>query len=108
MGAGGQTQGKAMYQHSGPVLGVCWNKVRVIYVYERVLLSIIQEGNKVFSGGADNAGRMLDITTGQSTQVAQHEAPVKVVKWIDAPQAGILVTGSWDKTLKVCSTEVFV
>ncbi|KAM6504350.1 WD40-repeat-containing domain protein [Amanita muscaria] len=84
VGAGGQTQGKAMYQHSGPVLGVCWNK----------------EGNKVFSGGADNAARMLDITTGQPTQVAQHDAPVKVLKWIDAPQAGILVTGSWDKTLK--------
>ena len=43
---------------------------------------------------------MLDITTGQSTQVAQHDGPVKVVKWIDSPQAGILVTGSWDKTLK--------
>ncbi|KAF8740958.1 hypothetical protein AX14_006435 [Amanita brunnescens Koide BX004] len=84
VGAGGQTQGKAMYQHTGPVLSVCWNK----------------EGNKVFSGGADNAGRMLDITTGQSTQVAQHDGPVKVVKWIDSPQAGILVTGSWDKTLK--------
>ncbi|KAF8626414.1 hypothetical protein AX17_006581 [Amanita inopinata Kibby_2008] len=84
VGAGGQTQGKAMYQHNGPVLSVCWNK----------------EGNKVFSGGADNAGRMLDITTGQPTQVAQHDSPIKVVKWIDAPQAGILVTGSWDKTLK--------
>ncbi|PFH53184.1 hypothetical protein AMATHDRAFT_55645 [Amanita thiersii Skay4041] len=84
VGTGGQTQGKAMYQHNGPVLSVCWNK----------------EGNKVFSGGADNAGRMFDITTGQSTQVAQHEAPIKVVKWIDAPQAGILATGSWDKTVK--------
>lgn len=48
---------------------------------------------------------MFDITTGQSTQVAQHDAPVKVVKWIDAPQAGILVTGSWDKTLKVCEMQ---
>lgn len=27
VGAGGQTQGKAMYQHQGPVLDVCWNKV---------------------------------------------------------------------------------
>lgn len=27
VGAGGQTQGKAMYQHQGPVLSVCWNKV---------------------------------------------------------------------------------
>ncbi|KAJ7677322.1 WD40-repeat-containing domain protein [Mycena rosella] len=84
VGAGGQSQGKAMYQHEGPVLSVCWNK----------------EGNKVFSGGADNAGRMFDIATGQATQVAQHEAPIKVVKWVDTPQAGILATGSWDKTIK--------
>lgn len=27
VGANGQTQGKAMYSHQGPVLGVCWNKV---------------------------------------------------------------------------------
>ena len=61
----------------------------------------MQEGNKVLSGGADNAARLFDITTGQSQQVAQHDAPVKVVKWIDSPQGGILATGSWDKTIKV-------
>ncbi|KAF8954147.1 WD40-repeat-containing domain protein [Flammula alnicola] len=84
VGAGGRTQGKAMYHHSGPVLNVCWNK----------------DGTKIFSGGADNAGRMFDVTTGQTTQVAQHDAPIKVVGWVDAPQAGILATGSWDKTIK--------
>ena len=26
VGAGGQSQGKALYQHQGPVMGVCWNK----------------------------------------------------------------------------------
>lgn len=62
----------------------------------------IQEGNKVFSSGCDNAGRMFDITTGQTTQVAQHDAPIKVIKWIDTPgNQGILATGSWDKTIKV-------
>ncbi|KAF9223436.1 WD40 repeat-like protein [Gyrodon lividus] len=84
VGAGGQTQGKAMYAHQGPVLSVCWNK----------------DGNKVISGGADNAARMFDITNGQTTQVAQHDAPIKVVKWIETPQGGILATGSWDKTIK--------
>ncbi|KAH0833290.1 WD40-repeat-containing domain protein [Lanmaoa asiatica] len=84
VGAGGQTQGKAMYGHQGPVLTVCWNK----------------DGNKVISGGADNAARMFDITNGQTTQVAQHDAPIKVVKWVETPQGGILATGSWDKTLK--------
>ena len=45
----------------------------------------------MFSGGTDNTGRMFDVTAGQATQVAQHEAPVKVVGWVDA-QSGILAT----------------
>ena len=45
---------------------------------------------------------MFDVVTGQATQVAQHEAPIKVVGWVDAPGAGVLATGSWDKTIKVC------
>jgi len=84
VGANGQTQGKAMYSHQGPVLSVCWNK----------------EGNKLISGGCDNAARLYDVQTGQSQQVAQHDGPVKVVKWVETPQGGILATGSWDKTLK--------
>ena len=60
-----------------------------------------QDGNKIFSGGADKAGRAFDVSTGQSSQVAQHDAPIKCVKWIEAPTGGILATGSWDKTVKV-------
>ena len=46
---------------------------------------------------------MFDVQTGQATQIAAHDAPIKCVKWIDA-QGGILATGSWDKTIKVrCS-----
>lgn len=73
-----------MFSHEGPVLSVCWSK----------------DGTKVISGGADKAARMFDVQTGQTTQVAAHDAPIKSVKWIDA-QNGILATGSWDKTLKV-------
>ncbi|EJD07000.1 poly RNA export protein [Fomitiporia mediterranea MF3/22] len=85
---GGQTRGKAMYRHQGSVLGVCWNK----------------EGNKVISCGADNAARMYDLATGQSSQVAQHDAPIKCVRWFESPQGGIVATGSWDKTLKYWDT----
>ncbi|EPT01716.1 Poly+ RNA export protein [Fomitopsis schrenkii] len=84
VGPSGQTQGKAMYTHQGPVLSVCWNK----------------DGTKILSGGADNAARMFDVTTGVSTQVALHDAPIKCVRWIESPQGGVLVTGSWDKTVK--------
>lgn len=55
----------------------------------------------MFSGGTDNAARMYDLATGQAMQVAQHDAPVKCVRWVDQPQGGNLVTGSWDKTVKV-------
>ncbi|KAG8905911.1 hypothetical protein FRB99_007991 [Tulasnella sp. 403] len=57
------------------------------------------DGSKVFSGGGDKAARMLDVQSGQSSQVAAHDEPIKAVKWVDA-QGGILATGSWDKTLK--------
>lgn len=60
-----------------------------------------QDGSKILSGGADNAGRMFDVTTGQASQVAQHDAPIRVVRWIESPQGSVLATGSWDKTVKV-------
>ncbi|KAL5504327.1 GLE2_2 [Sanghuangporus vaninii] len=80
----GRAQARAMYRHSGPVLDVSWNK----------------EGNKVLSGGVDNVARMYDLVSGQTSQVAQHDAPIKSVRWIESGQNGILATGSWDKTLK--------
>jgi mRNA export factor len=55
-------------------------------------------------GGADKAARMLDLGAGQTTatQVAAHDQPIRVVRFFDAPQsnAQMLVTGSWDKTIK--------
>ncbi|KAJ3757401.1 WD40-repeat-containing domain protein [Lentinula raphanica] len=84
----GQAQGKAMYTHRAPVLSVCWN----------------EEGNRIFSGGVDNTGLMFDVATGQTIQVAQHDEPVKAVKWINMLHTGVLVTGSWDKTIKYWDT----
>lgn len=86
VGPSGQTQGKAMYSHEGPVLDVCWNG---------------RDGSKLFSVGADKAARMFDVSTGQSSQVGVHEAPIKCARWIESPTGGILATGSWDKTVKV-------
>ena len=44
---------------------------------------------------------MFDLLSGTSTQIGQHDGPIKCVRWFDMPQGGILATGSWDKTLKV-------
>lgn len=66
-----------------------------------VFTNDFQDGTKVVSGGADKAARMFDLQSGQATQVAAHDEPVSCVRMFQAPNAGeMLVTGSWDKTLK--------
>jgi len=65
-------------------LDLCWSK----------------DGTKLISAGADKTARAYDIATGQATQVAAHDAPIRCCRWIDAPSGGYLVTGSWDKTVK--------
>ena len=78
-------QGKAMYEHQGPVLSCHWSK----------------DGTKIASGGADKAGRVFDVQSGQSQQVASHDAPIKTVRFLDSnPNGQLLATASWDKTLR--------
>jgi mRNA export factor len=64
---------------------------------------IKKDGTKLFSGGADKAGRLLDLNTGQTMQVAAHDAPIKCARWIDniGGMNNLVVTGSWDKSLRV-------
>ena len=37
-------------------------------------------------------------------QVAEHDAPIKTCHWIKSPGYSCLMTGSWDKTVKVSSS----
>lgn len=55
------------------------------------------DGTKLVSGGADNAGRLYDMTTGQSQQIAQHTEPIKSILYLNQ---NMVATGSWDKTIK--------
>ena len=48
----------------------------------------------------DKQVKMWDLQTNQAIQVAQHDAPVKIVRWVKAPNYTALMSGSWDKTLK--------
>jgi mRNA export factor len=53
----------------------------------------------VLSGGCDKLVKMWPLLSGgQPTALPGHEALVKEVAWI--PQMNLLVSGSWDKTLR--------
>ena len=54
----------------------------------------------MFGGGADKAGRMLDVQSGTTTQVAAHDAPIRSVCTTTHQSSPLLITGSWDKTVK--------
>lgn len=63
-----------------------------------------QDGRKVVGAGADKTARILDLgANGAPAQlVAGHEAPIRSVRFFDAPNTNsqMVVTGSWDKTVK--------
>ncbi|KAJ3278282.1 hypothetical protein HK104_002500 [Borealophlyctis nickersoniae] len=60
-----------------------------------------QDGTKLFSGGCDKAGKLMDLNTGQIMQVAGHDAPIRCARWINHGNMNdIVVTGSWDKSLR--------
>ncbi|XP_017494730.1 PREDICTED: mRNA export factor-like [Rhagoletis zephyria] len=80
-----QTIPKAQQSHSGPVLDVRFS----------------DDGTKVFSASCDKTVKMWDLASNQTMQVAQHDAPVKTVHYIKAPNYNCLMTTSWDKTIKL-------
>ncbi|KAI5360293.1 Putative WD40/YVTN repeat-like-containing domain superfamily, mRNA export factor Gle2/RAE1 [Septoria linicola] len=86
--ATGQASGAAMFEFDGPVLDTCWSG----------------DGQKVFGAGADKTARMLDLgagqTSGQGQQVAAHDQPIKCIKSFNTGGNTMIVTGSWDKTIK--------
>ncbi|CAG0886452.1 unnamed protein product [Cyprideis torosa] len=84
----GQTVPKDQKTHAGPVLDACWS----------------DDGSKVFTASADKTCKAWDLGSSQHIQVAAHDQPIKVCKWIKAPNYSCLMTGSWDKTLKFWDT----
>jgi len=76
--------GKAMYEHTGPVLSTHFSK----------------DGSKLASGSADKTAKLFDLGSGQNQQVAAHDQPIKSVKFITVNGTEALATASWDKTLK--------
>jgi len=73
---------KAQTTHEQPVLHASWSG----------------DGTKIYAGDCAGKAKCWDLPTNQSTQVAQHGAPIKSCIWIE--ESKILATASWDKTIK--------
>jgi len=78
----GRTVAKALTKHEAPVLCTDFH----------------HEGTKVFSSSCDKTVKLWNFGSNQTVQVAAHDKPIKQVHWI--PSMNVLLTGSWDKTLK--------
>ncbi|GBF88757.1 hypothetical protein Rsub_01658 [Raphidocelis subcapitata] len=78
----GSANPKASTNHAQPPLCSAWNG----------------DGTGVFTGGCDKMVKLWNLATNQSQQVAAHDAPVRHCAFI--PELNMLVTGSWDKTLR--------
>eukprot|EP01088_Endostelium_zonatum_P017977 TRINITY_DN557_c3_g1_i2.p1 TRINITY_DN557_c3_g1~~TRINITY_DN557_c3_g1_i2.p1 ORF type:complete len:349 (-),score=80.02 TRINITY_DN557_c3_g1_i2:215-1261(-) len=65
-----------------PVLSLCWNT----------------DGNQIYSGNCANKVMALDLQTGNSIQVGEHAAPVRCIKMYHDQR--VLITGSWDRTVR--------
>lgn len=62
---------------------------------------LLQDGTKVYIAGCDKQAQCWDLAADKLVQVAAHDAPVKTCHWIKGSNYTCLMTGSWDKTLKV-------
>jgi mRNA export factor len=64
----------------------------------------VQDGITTFSAGCDGAVRMWNPTQGPSAVqvIGRHDQPVKSMKFL--PKHNVLVTGSWDRTVRVWDT----
>lgn len=82
----GNNQGRALFEHEGPVLSVKWSL----------------DGTKVVSGGADKQVKLFDLQSQQAQQIGIHDAPVKSVAYVECGPTNtqVAVSASWDKTLK--------
>lgn len=86
----GVPQGKAQYEHNGPVLCTRWSL----------------DGARIASGGCDNTVKLYDVASGQSQQIGSHNDAVKSLRFVQCGPTNTecLVTGSWDKTIKFWDT----
>jgi mRNA export factor len=73
---------------------------KAVFNHEKPVLSVDMTGDgKLLSGGCDGMGKMVQLGANMTlTPFAKHDQPIQTVKVTS--MEGVVMTGSWDKTLK--------
>ncbi|EDQ87417.1 uncharacterized protein MONBRDRAFT_33326 [Monosiga brevicollis MX1] len=61
-------------------------------------VDFVADGSKCVTAVADKTAQLCDLATGQTQQIAAHDAPVKSARFL--PQLNAVMTASWDQTVK--------
>mmetsp|Transcript_29297 Transcript_29297/g.65985 ORF Transcript_29297/g.65985 Transcript_29297/m.65985 type:complete len:335 (+) Transcript_29297:56-1060(+) len=78
---------RTSFQREAPVLSCSFNR----------------DGTHIVSGGCDHKVRVRDLQTSQDVDLGSHDAPVRHVSTLD--DQNLIVSGSWDKTLRFWSPQ---
>ncbi|KAL7626964.1 hypothetical protein AAE478_003739 [Parahypoxylon ruwenzoriense] len=94
--ASGAAHRAAVFAVEGPLLDCDWAKTAESS-------PVSQDGTLVAAGGADKKTHILHLATGQQASFSGHGAPIRAVRFIEAPasSAPIIASGSWDRTVKL-------
>jgi len=83
----GNTQAKCLQQYDAPVLSTCFSGGTFGL-------------SKVFSGDCSGQLGIWDLASNTKSQLLAHEAPISIVKYVTPSGNSLILTGSWDKTIK--------
>jgi len=76
------------------------NNMRLQYQHQAAVLDCcFQDAVHVYSGGVDGHLKTFDLNSNTEAVLGSHEAPIRCVEY--NADVGVIVTGSWDNTLKV-------
>ena len=88
------------WDNSVRLYNVAQNTLQHMYSHQYAVLDCcFSEPGKTFSGGLDRELKMYDFAAQTESKLGNHLDAIRCVEY--CPELGIVITGSWDKTIKL-------
>lgn len=107
-GAQGKWKGVCKTQQGKEEIPLClaWSNVSNFHVRSVSIITSIQDGTKIAAGGADGTIFYYDLASANPGELnptatwQPHQQGIKGIRWFTFQGKQVLITGSWDKTVK--------